>query len=96
VHDWQLIAQVATEAVDESDAIERHPEIIDLLNNLADQPTLNEAFGSNGHDPAAFVRALAEGLEPYRHAPLEDNPELVANLGLLAQRLREHAQQPTG
>lgn len=85
----QFIGLVAQEAVDESDAIERHPEIIGILNDLSEQPELQELFGSNGHDPAAFVSALAEGLAPYLHAPLEEAPELVAGLAVLGQTLRQ-------
>jgi hypothetical protein len=42
---------------------------------------------SNGHDPAAFVTALAAGLQPYKVLPLED-PELVENMATLAVTLR--------
>jgi hypothetical protein len=97
MYDWdakgRFIGQVALEAVDESDAIERHPQIIDVLRELADQPDLNDIFGGNGHDPAAFVRALAEGLVPYRTAAMEETPELIQGLALLAQKIREHAAQ---
>lgn len=92
----RFIGLVATEAVDESDAIERHPEIIGLLSELSEQPDLNQLFGGNGHDPAAFVKALAEGLAPYRDAPLIEAPELVEGLALLAQTLRTGAAQPVG
>lgn len=83
----QLVGLVASEAVDEPDAVERHPEIVDVVADLAGREGLNALFGSNGHDPAAFVTALAAGLRPYRALPLED-PGLVENMALLAVALR--------
>jgi hypothetical protein len=84
----QFIALVATEAADESDAIERHPEIVDVLTDLSHYAEVPGLFGANGHDPVAFLKALAEGLAPYRTRPLEEAPELVNGLALVAQTLR--------
>lgn len=84
----KLVALVAAEAVDEPDAIARHPEVVDVVARLAGRHGLNELFGSNGHDPDAFVTALAEGMRPYREMPLTDAPDLVENMALLAVALR--------
>jgi hypothetical protein len=83
----QLVGLVAAEAVDEPDAIARHPEVVDVIADLAGREGLNALFGSNGHDPEAFVTALAAGLRPYKEWPLED-PGLVENMALLAAALR--------
>jgi hypothetical protein len=48
---------------------------------------LTALFGSNGHDPAAFVTALAAGLRPYKELPLED-PAIIENMAVLAVALR--------
>lgn len=87
-----LIARVAQEASEEPDAIEQHPEVVDVLRGLAgEQQHLHVAFGSNGHDPVAFVKALADGLEIYRNQELEDAPELIDGLGFLAATLRTYS-----
>jgi hypothetical protein len=85
--DAALIRKVAWEASEEPDAVARHPEVITVVAALADDADLPALFGSNGHDPAAFVKALAEGLEPYRVQPLTDAPELVEGLATLATAL---------
>jgi hypothetical protein len=93
----QFIAQVAREAVDEADAIARHPEIVDVLLELSQEPELLiEQFGDTGPDPASFVQALAEGLTPYRQAPLEEAPELITGLALVAEALQREVPQPFG
>lgn len=93
-----LIARVAYEAAEEADAIERSPQVVDVLSNIANEQgeELCVAFGSNGHDPVAFVQALAEGLEPYRVQPMEDQPGLVAGMGLVGQTLRHYAANGNG
>jgi hypothetical protein len=83
----RLVGLVAAEAVEEPDAVARHPEVVDTIAGLADRDGLGALFGSNGHDPAAFVTALASGLRPYTELPLED-PVIVENMALLAQALR--------
>lgn len=94
----KLISRVAYEAAEESDAIERNPQVVEVLSDLANTQgeELYVAFGSNGHDPVAFVNALAEGLEPYRTEPLEEQPELVSGLGLVGWTLRHHAANGNG
>ncbi len=91
-HDLQadagLISRVATEAVEEPDAIRRHPEVVDAVAGLAGRDGLNALFGSNGHDPDAFVTALAAGMRPYQEALLTDDPELVENMGVLGAAMR--------
>jgi hypothetical protein len=93
-----LIARVAYEAAEEADAIERHPNVVDALSNVVSEheKQLYVAFGANGHDPVAFVNALAEGLEPYRARPMEDQPELVAGMGLVGQTLKHYAANGNG
>lgn len=83
----QLVGLVAHEAIDEPDAVARHPEVVGVVAGLAGREGLNALFGSNGHDSAAFVTALAAGLQPYTELPLED-PEIVENMATLAVALR--------
>lgn len=86
----EFIAQVAYEASEEPDAIEQHPEIVDMLRDMAaDKHGLHKAFGANGHDPVAFVEALADGLEIYRTEPLERAPGLIDGLSLVASTLHQ-------
>ncbi|HSS33615.1 MAG TPA: hypothetical protein VLL27_10075 [Solirubrobacterales bacterium] len=80
----EYIGKVAAEAAEESDAIQRNPEIIDVLGEIAAFDGLNDRFGGNGHDPNAYVAALANGLAPYRVQTLEERPELVQSLGFLS------------
>lgn len=91
--DWmervRLLQVVASEAVEETDAIERHPEVIDALRGLADFEDLNDYFGGNGHDPNAYAETLASALEPYTAQPLDDAPELVGSLAFFAWALSE-------
>jgi hypothetical protein len=82
----ELVGQVAREAIDEPDAIARHPEVVEVVAGLAGMPGLNDLFGGNGHDPDAFVTALAEGLQPYKELPLED-PQVVEDVCHLAAAL---------
>jgi hypothetical protein len=84
-----FIGKVAAEAAEESDAIQRHPSIIDVLGEISEYEGLNDHFGGNGHDPNAYVAALAEGLAPYRVQPIEERPELVQSLGFLSWILQE-------
>jgi uncharacterized protein (DUF2249 family) len=91
----QVVTLVAREVVEEPDAIERHPEIFDVLAELASGDNMDGLFGGNGHDPAAFVAALAEGLAPYRTELLDDAPELVEGLGILAAELARVSKQQT-
>lgn len=89
----QIVAVVAREVVEEPDAIERHPEIFDALSALARDDRLRGLFGGNGHDPVAFVNALVEGLAPYRTELLDDAPQLVESLVLLASELRRASRE---
>lgn len=84
-----FIGKVAAEAAEESDAIQRHPSIIKVLGEVSEYQGLNDRFGGNGHDPNAYVAALAEGLAPYRVQPLDERPELVQSLGFLSWILQE-------
>jgi hypothetical protein len=83
-----ILSVVAAESVDESDAVSRHPEVIDALMALAGCERLNEDyFGGNGHDPNGFAATLAGALKPYRSEPLED-PELVHSINFFAWALQ--------
>jgi hypothetical protein len=82
----QLVGRVAVEVIDEPDTISRRPEVVDVVAGLAGRPGLNHLFGGNGHNPDAFVVALASGLRPYTELPLED-PDLVEHIGTLAAAL---------
>lgn len=84
-----FIGMVAAQAAEESDAIQRHPTIIEVLGEVAEYQGLNDRFGGNGHDPNAYVAALADGLSQYRVQPLEERPELVQSLGFLSWVLQE-------
>jgi hypothetical protein len=79
-----FIGRVAAEAAEESDAIQRNPEIINVLGEVAEFDGLNARFGGNGHDPHAYVAALAVGIAPYADEPMEEQPELVQSLGFLS------------
>jgi hypothetical protein len=83
----RLVGLVACEAVEEPDTVARRPEVVEVVAGLAGREGLNALFGSNGHDPDAFVTALAAGLQPYKELPLED-PEVVENMAVLAVALR--------
>jgi hypothetical protein len=91
----RLVAQVAAEAVDEPDAIVRHPEVVDVVAKLAGRDGLRELFGSNGHDPDAFVMALADGMRPYQDLLLTDAPEIVEDLSWLAVALKGQWSEKT-
>lgn len=84
-----FIGMVAAQAAEESDAIQRHPSIVEVLGEVSEYQGLNDRFGGNGHDPNAYVEALAKGLAPYRAQPLEERPELVQSLGFLSWILQE-------
>jgi hypothetical protein len=84
-----ILSISAIEAAEEPDAIERRPEIVDLLEQVADRDDLGEVFervipGLIEH-PDGFLRTLAQDLAPFRSAPLEDAPELVLRLAFVAK-----------
>lgn len=84
-----VLSVVAAEAVEESDAVARHPDVIDALNAIAEYDQLNDRyFNGNGHDPNGLASSLAEALEPYKRAPLED-PKLVHGINFLAWALQD-------
>lgn len=83
----QLVSRVALEIVDEPDTVSRRPEVVETVASLAGREGLNDLFGGNGHDPDAFVTALAAGLRPYTELPLTE-PELVEGVSLLAVALQ--------
>jgi hypothetical protein len=83
----QLVSQVALEIVDEPDVVCRRPEVVEAVAGLAGRSGLNDLFGGNGHDPDAFVTALAAGLRPYTDLPITE-PELVEGISLLAVALQ--------
>lgn len=83
-----LLAVAAVEAAEEPDTIMRRPDVIDALEELAEQDDLREMFERVTPgliaDPEAWVKSLADSLAPFRYEPLDDAPELVGRLGLLA------------
>ena len=83
-----FIGFVASEAADNPGAIAQHPEIVDVLRDLTSVNGFKESFGGNGHDPDAYVEALAEALTPYQQTLMDDAPELVVDLGFLAWTLK--------
>lgn len=83
-----IIAEVASQAVEESDAIERNPEVLASLHELSDCPQLKEHFPEETH-PQEYLLAIADGLTTYLKEPLEDDPELVQSLGFIAWALQE-------
>jgi hypothetical protein len=91
-----LLALAAVEAAEEPDTIMRRPEVIDALEELADQGDIVEAFERITPgllpDPGAWVRSLAQALAPYRHEPLDDDPALVARLALVSWVLQSAAK----
>lgn len=90
-----LLATAAVEAAEEPDTIMRRPEVIDVLEDLADQDDLHDVFERVTPgliaDPEAWVRTLAQALAPFRQEPLDDQPELVGRLALVAWILQSAA-----
>jgi hypothetical protein len=90
-----LLARAAVEAAEEPDTIMRRPEVIDVLEDLADQNDVRGIFERVTPglivDPEAWVRALAQALAPFRNEPLDDQPELVGRLALVAWILQSAA-----
>lgn len=84
----RLLRLVACEAVEEPDTIARRPEVIDLLEQLSrdDRITSTLELVTQGQvdDPAAYIRAVAQALRPYRDIPWDDAPQLVEAVGFLA------------
>lgn len=91
IADAELLRHVAREASDESDAIERHPEVIEILTKLSAYRGLGDILDSNGHDPNAYAGALAEALAPYTSSDMTDEPELVFGLANMARMLQQGA-----
>jgi hypothetical protein len=84
-----ILSLVAIEAAEEPDAIERNPEVVDLLEEAADWNDLVELFErvipGVLDRPDDFLRALARELAPFRSVPLDDAPEVVLRLALVAR-----------
>lgn len=91
----RLLSLAATEAVEEPDTISRRPEVVDVLADLAKHEELPEAFaravGGAVTDPSAYVGALSQALAPYVDAPLDDAPELIEGLAIVAWVLERAA-----
>ncbi len=78
-------ATTAREAAEEMDAVREHPQVIDTLRALAGYNRMGEVLnGVAGADPQAFVSHLADDLEPFRHRLMDDEPELVERLVVVA------------
>lgn len=81
----EILAVTAREAAEELDAVREHPEVVDALRELAEYGGLGEVLnGVPGGDPAGYVRGLADALEPFRHELMDDEPELVERLAVVA------------
>jgi hypothetical protein len=98
----RVLSLAAAEAVGEPDTITRRPEIIDALLSLSSDPALADtvervAPSALGPDPVSEVKRLADALAPYRECPLDDAPELVERLLLVAWLLNKAISddQPT-
>ncbi len=84
----RLLALVAVEASEEPDAIARHPEVIEVIQELADRDDVGAIFErvipGVVKEPASYLRSLASNLDRFRTEPLDDTPEAVENLALVA------------
>lgn len=84
----RFLCLVAGEATEEPDTIQRHPEVVDVLLRLAGSASLPAIFErvipGVVADPAGYVRSLAELVAVYRNEPLDDAPEVVEGLALVA------------
>jgi hypothetical protein len=92
----RTVSMVASEAVEETDTIERRPEIVDLLVAMSENgigAALQRADPDELVDPTAYLRELAEALRPYQHAPLDDAPDLVERLAHVAVALNRVASE---
>jgi hypothetical protein len=84
-----ILTMTAREAVEELDAVREHPEVVDSLRELAGFDRLGEILnGASGGDPAAYVLELADGLEPFRQELMDDEPELVERLIVVAHAVQ--------
>ena len=89
-----ILAVTAREAAEELDAVREHPEVIDVLRELADHDRLGEILdGAVGDDPGAFLQALADGLEPFRERLMDDEPALVEQLIAVAAAVQRAADR---
>jgi hypothetical protein len=85
-----ILAVTAREAAEELDAVREHPQVVDVLRDLADYDRLGEILnGAVGDDPASYVRNLADDLEPFQHGLMDDEPELVERLVTVAAAMRQ-------
>jgi hypothetical protein len=98
----RVLSLAAAEAVGEPDTIGRRPEALDVLDALSTDPSLLSAIesvapGVLGTDPAAEIKRLAEDLATYRDRPLDDAPELIEKLLLVAWLVRQACEsgEPT-
>lgn len=84
-----ILSVVATEAAEEPDAIARNPGVVDVLEEAADRDDLAELFErvipGVIDRPDEFLRNLAGELAPFQSEPLDDSPEIVVRLALVAQ-----------
>ncbi|MDA0184114.1 hypothetical protein OJ997_27645 [Solirubrobacter phytolaccae] len=91
-HHARILSTAAAEAVGEPDVIARRPEVIEMLRELASDPELPSAVARVVPEVFANIRGeleqLADELEPYRTEPLDDSPELVERLALIAWALQ--------
>jgi hypothetical protein len=88
----EILTVTAREAVEELDAVREHPEVIDVLREMAGYDDLGAILnGDGGSDPAAYVSGLADALEPFRQELMDDEPELVEQLIVVADAVQRAA-----
>jgi hypothetical protein len=89
-----ILAVTAKEAAEELDAVREHPQVIDTLRELGDYDRLGDILnGPAGDDPRGYVRSLADDLEPFRQELMDDEPELVERLVMVAAAVQRAAAQ---
>src|SRR4051794_18682077 len=90
-----ILTVTAIQAAEELDALQANPEAVDVLRQLADYDDLPQILnGHTGTDPAAYVRTLADELEPFQQKPLVSEPELVERLAVVAIAVRDASRVP--
>jgi hypothetical protein len=94
-----VLSIAAAEAVGEPDVISRRPNVIDALRELADDGNLRAEIARVApevfQDVNVEAAELADALEPYTARPLDDAPQLVERLALIAWALQRVADRQT-
>lgn len=84
----RVLALVAVEAAEEPDAIARHPEVFEVLDELMEWSEIDGLFErvipGSIPDAVGYLRSVSESLRPFATAPLSDAPEVVEQLALVS------------